>query len=245
MICEEDVCVPSIECPVGAECGSIPDDGCEKPVDCGTCDDGYTCNEGDMICELELGEEGCTPGFWKNNAGINYNYKNGKNAKLQDNCWCGSYSATTTLGSAFGDIPEEFATDTMIDGINYGGKGGPAYNMLRHAVAALLNACSSDVESLLTEQYIKDTVVAALKPGGDIAKAHQEFADANESKTAGVCNDGTCETGETCSDVDPCDAYHNCPINSHCELKSAPSEEDMDSYLKMLSSEYGVDCGTN
>jgi hypothetical protein len=200
-------------------------------------------------CEEEVGGEGCTPGFWKNNAGIDYNYKNGKNAKLQDNCWCGSYSATTTLGEAFGDIPEPFKSDTMIDGINYTGKGGPEYSMLRHAVAALLNACSSDVVSPLTEAGIKDTVVTALKPGGDIAAAHQEFAEANESRTADTCiaddtTEGTCDnTDKPCEDG-KCESYHNCPINSHCELKDEAPVEPFNTYLEMLSSEYGVKCGS-
>ena len=47
--------------------------------------------------------------------------------------------------------------------------------MLRHAVAALLNACSDKVAFGLSEEYIIDTVISALN-GGDIAAAHNEFA---------------------------------------------------------------------
>jgi hypothetical protein len=198
-------------------------------------------------CDVPTGNEGCTPGFWKNNAGIDYNYKNGKDSKLQDNCWCGSYSATTTLGAAFGVIPEPFNSDTMIDGINYGGKGGPEYNMLRHAVAALLNACSGDVESSLTEGYVQTTAVNALNGvvgEPDVQEAHAIFAAANESRTSDTCIaddtiEGTCENTEKPCEDGKCETYHNCPINSHCLLKDevVPVEPNI-TYIELLSLEY-------
>jgi hypothetical protein len=48
-ICEAG-CTPATECPVNAECGSIPDDGCGNPVDCGgdSCGDTESCV--DNIC---------------------------------------------------------------------------------------------------------------------------------------------------------------------------------------------------
>jgi hypothetical protein len=62
-----DICIPTVECPVDAECGSIADDVCENfAVDCGACDDGYTCNEGDMICEETPGIDCACDDDWKN-----------------------------------------------------------------------------------------------------------------------------------------------------------------------------------
>jgi hypothetical protein len=50
-ICTEDPCVPTIDCPVDANCSSIPDDGCGGTIDCGgdSCADGKSCV--DNICE--------------------------------------------------------------------------------------------------------------------------------------------------------------------------------------------------
>ncbi len=83
---------------------------------------------------VRIGEdEGCTPGFWKNNIGA----------------WQ-EYSAGDRLDSVF-TIPaafSELADDTLLTALSYG--GGPdaidkAGQLLHHAVAALLNASSEDI----------------------------------------------------------------------------------------------------
>jgi hypothetical protein len=163
--------------------------------------------------------EGCTPGFWKNNAGLTHSVKKGKELnKQQDNCWCGDYSSGELLTDVFEGIPSQFDGDTLIEALNYGGKGGQEYNMLRHAVAALLNACSDDVGFGLTEEYIIATVVSALN-GGDIAAAHNEFAAANESMVEDICIEGTCEISEEECEGESCGSVHNCPIDSQCNPK--------------------------
>jgi hypothetical protein len=69
------------------------------------------------------------------------------------------------------------------------------------------------------------------KATGDYTEA-DKFGTWNESKTEDICIDNNecpddvcidnkeCEmTGESCSDDEPCESYHNCPIDSHCDLK--------------------------
>jgi hypothetical protein len=78
-------------------------------------------------------DEGCTPGFWKNNP-----------AAWQE------YSPSDRLDSVF-TIPaafSELADDTLLQALNYGGGPGAlakAQILLKAAVAAVLNAASEDV----------------------------------------------------------------------------------------------------
>ncbi|MHC4988716.1 MAG: hypothetical protein ACYTFX_09515, partial [Planctomycetota bacterium] len=103
-------------------------------------------------CE-EQGDEGCTPGFWKNSYG----------------CWCGTYKEKDMdqVGEVF-EIPkglDELENDTLLEALKYGGgRGeiGAARNLLRHGVAALLNACSDPVEFKYSEQEVIDKVDIAL-----------------------------------------------------------------------------------
>lgn len=78
-------------------------------------------------------DEGCTPGFWKNNTGA----------------W-EEYSPTARLDSVF-NIPAAFsdlADDTLLSALSY--TGGPAVIdkaklLLHHAVAAVLNAAHEGI----------------------------------------------------------------------------------------------------
>ena len=78
-------------------------------------------------------DEGCTPGFWKNNPGA----------------W-EEYSPNQTLGSVF-VIPAEFselADDTLLEALSYGGGSSDidkARTLLRQAVAAVLNAAHEGI----------------------------------------------------------------------------------------------------
>jgi len=96
------------------------------------------------------GTQGCTPGFWKNHPDL----------------WVG-YNTDSLIGDVF-DIPAELsdlADDTLIEALNYGGgKGtiGAARNLLRHAVAALLNASHPHVNYTMTDNQIINAVNLAL-----------------------------------------------------------------------------------
>lgn len=80
------------------------------------------------VAAVNIGQEGCTPGYWKNHT---------------DN-W-EEYSPGQTLDELF-DFPASLsgmADDTLLQALNYGGGPGiqgAARNLLRHAVAAFLNA---------------------------------------------------------------------------------------------------------
>lgn len=80
-----------------------------------------------------IGNEGCTPGFFKNNPGA-----------------FEEYSASTTLGSVF-TLPaylSDLADDTFLEALGYGGGRtieDKAKQLLRSAVAAVLNAAHEGV----------------------------------------------------------------------------------------------------
>jgi hypothetical protein len=71
--------------------------------------------------------DGCTPGFWKNNAGA----------------WPAPYTTSTTYGSVFAGAPEPYASMTLLQALELGGGGADA--LVRHSAAALLNLAHPDV----------------------------------------------------------------------------------------------------
>jgi hypothetical protein len=86
--------------------------------------------------------EGCTPGFWKNHL----------------TAWPDAYSPTDTLGGLFTGLEPALASRTLLSALNQGRGGLDA--LLRHAVAALLNAGSIDYP--LTTGQIIDMVNEAI-----------------------------------------------------------------------------------
>jgi hypothetical protein len=100
------------------------------------------------------GQEGCTPGFWKQPQHLD--------------AWV-TYTPGQTLESVF-DVPDAFGLDdvTLLEALSL--EGGPttadaAEVLLRQAVAALLNAASPEVDYPLTEAEIIAQVNAALASG--------------------------------------------------------------------------------
>jgi hypothetical protein len=116
---------------------------------------GWTCNKAYYIGEV-VGEEGCTPGYWKNSPG----------------CWeC--YDPEDDFSDTFA-IPEQelrgkgkstYPNPTLMQALNANGGGINA--LARHAVAAVLNACDADIDYPMTEGQIIAAVQAAV-PDGDI-----------------------------------------------------------------------------
>lgn len=80
-------------------------------------------------------EEGCTPGFWKNHN----MYKNTDH-------WCESFTPDMSYNGVFLVTAGWDDDPTLLDALKCGGGGEKA--MARHAVAALLNACSEEVDAL-------------------------------------------------------------------------------------------------
>ena len=162
-VCGDGILEGDEECDDG---NLVDGDGCSatctlEPV-CGdgVLDDGEECDDGNngggdgcsADCKLEShGDQGCTPGFWKNHR-----------------CFWEGYRPYDKLGSVFDTLNTHYpcyAHDRMKDALHYrGGKGhwGAARVLLRHATAAVLNASNGDVLYAWTEQQIIDEVNAAL-----------------------------------------------------------------------------------
>jgi len=100
----------------------------------GIIDDGEQCDDGNNVdgdgcsaeCTFESGDDGCTPGYWKQSQHFD--------------SWTAPYTPETLFGDVFDDA---FPGKTLLDVAK---KGGGGLNALgRHSVAALLNAASGDV----------------------------------------------------------------------------------------------------
>jgi hypothetical protein len=94
------------------------------------------------------GDEGCTPGFWKNHT----------------NAW-DAYSPNQTVGSVFSGASASLADDTLLQALSYqGGTGllGAERILLRAAVAALLNSTDNVVDYPLYTSEVRNRVSAAL-----------------------------------------------------------------------------------
>ena len=111
--------------------------------------------DGIRICARQaLGEDGCTPGYWKNHT----------------ESWAGTgLTPGQTVGSVFnaGAFPS-LASSTLLDALQGGGGSGTigaARILLRAAVAALLNAGHAEVDYPRTTASIIADVNAALASG--------------------------------------------------------------------------------
>ena len=105
----------------------------------------------------QAGNEGCTPGYWKNNA-----------AKWDAVSWDPTpYDPEDLVGGVF-TIPScvsSLAGDTLLEALSYkGGKGvlGAAHILLRAAVAALLNASHPDISYYMSAAGVISDVNTAL-----------------------------------------------------------------------------------
>jgi len=118
------------------------------------CETDLHCNNfGELVCE-KTGHEGLTPGFWKNNAD-----------KWGASAWQG-YAPTQTVSSVFGSAFGSLGSLTLVQALSTGGGGINA--LLRHSVAAVLNAANTNVDYPLTTSQIISAVQAAVA-GGDTA----------------------------------------------------------------------------
>ncbi|MFV5696156.1 T9SS type A sorting domain-containing protein [Flavobacterium sp. LB3P122] len=101
-----------------------------------------------QICAFE----GCTLGYWKNHT----------------NRWCSTYTPSMLFGDVFVNAPSNLANLTLLQALNLG--GGGIYNLARQGVAALLNACSDEVDYPApysdNPQSVINVVNAAYLAGG-------------------------------------------------------------------------------
>lgn len=123
--------------------------GTEEQEGSGALDDLEICRQ------EEVGEEGCTLGYWKNHTG--------QGPGNQANAWAATgYETDDQLDDVF-DIPGtlEFDGDeTLLDALSFSGGSdatAAARLLLKQAVAALLNASHPDVSyGMTTDQIISD-----------------------------------------------------------------------------------------
>jgi len=116
------------------------------------------------------GQEGCTPGFWKNHP----------------EAYAGTgYSPTTTLGSVFSGLSPSYASLTFDQALSLGGGGLDA--LLRQAVAALLNAASPDVDYPLSTADVISMTNAAIA-SGDYESTKDLFDEFNNLTAPGFCD---------------------------------------------------------
>ena len=109
---------------------------------------------------VRKGGEGCTPGFWKQDQHFD--------------SWVG-FLPTDSFEDVFGvDVPGD---PTLLEALQSGGGGINA--LMRHAVAALLNASNPDVDSDFTVDEVIALVQEAIETG-DIERIKDILAAANE-----------------------------------------------------------------
>jgi hypothetical protein len=160
-------CVPSghyklVECQPAGYCDGldakegvvIPGSNLTDTICIDVCGCDSHCNNfGELPCE-KTGHQGLTPGFWKNNA-----------AKWGASAWEG-YSPSQSVESVFGSAFGSLGSLTLAEALGTGGGGINA--LLRHSVAAVLNAANSNVDYPLTTSQTISGVQAAVA-GGDTA----------------------------------------------------------------------------
>jgi hypothetical protein len=154
---DADACTADSCDPATGTCSNVPK----------TCNDNDTCT--DDTCDPATGDcvftdngscagEGCTPGFWKNNA-----------TKKQANAWPAGTSPTQLVSSVF-DIPAclqgcGIADKTLLQALSFQGGNttcGKAEILLRAAVSAYLNSLSTCVSYPLSTGALIAEVNAAL-----------------------------------------------------------------------------------
>jgi hypothetical protein len=114
-----------------------------------------TCGNTSATCSQSITVtacEGCTLGYWKNHT----------------DRWCSAYTPSMLFGDVFVNAPSNLADLTLLEALNLG--GGGIFNLARQGVAALLNACSDEVDFPApygsNPQSVIDAVNAAYLAGG-------------------------------------------------------------------------------
>ena len=102
---------------------------------------GGTVTKGSANVEYDIGDDGCTPGFWKNHT----------------NVWQG-FSPSALFNTVFGVNYKAGLTLQGALGLN----GGGFEALARHAAAALLNAAQADVDYGLSQSAIISQVQQAF-----------------------------------------------------------------------------------
>ena len=134
--------------------------------------DGIAPNSDDAIKTFIDGGDGCTPGYWKNNAAqkdaVSWGPTGLDPDDALDTLFPGAAAALDTLGFGDGDSTTSNASETsLLEALNL--RGGGVKALLRHAVAGALNALHPDVGYGIALGALVADVEAALiaAAGGD------------------------------------------------------------------------------
>jgi hypothetical protein len=118
------------------------------------------------IVQNHEGDVGCTPGFWKKKP------------------WPASVNPSATLGATFTGVPANLAGVTLLDALSLG--GGGVYALMRHGVAALLNAAS--IQYPVNTFFVTLAVNNALGGLADIEATKDQFDVWNNVGAPGFCD---------------------------------------------------------
>jgi cysteine-rich repeat protein len=159
LACGDGTLDPGEQCDDG---NTVDGDGCRDNCTLEICGDGIKdpqeqCDDGNTVggdgcsatCTIEpsIGGEGCTPNYWKQNDHFD--------------SWPNPYAPGTLFESVFGrDVP---GNPTLVAALNLAGGGLNA--LMRHTVAALLNAASPDVDFDLTPAEVIASFQSAFDSG--------------------------------------------------------------------------------
>lgn len=106
--------------------------------------------------------EGCTPGFWKQ--------------EQHFNSWTAPYSPSSSFEDVFGrDVPDD---PNLLEALEL--KGGGLNALMRHAVAALLNAAHPDIDYAFSVEEVISKFQAAFD-SGEFEATKDEFEAASEA----------------------------------------------------------------
>lgn len=133
--------------------------GCEHVCGDGHVDEGEQCDDGNRTngdgcsseCEIECGGEGCTPGYWKQP----HHLDSWQGVGPDDN-----FNATFNTNAVFDAAQCESSNPTLLQALKC--QGGGLSALARHAVAALLNAYSGNVDYDYTVNQVKGMVKNAI-----------------------------------------------------------------------------------
>lgn len=132
-------------------------------------------NSGPAIKEFrKVGGEGLTPGFWKNNA-----------SKKGASAWTAPYTPSTKLNTIGFVLPGTLGNLTMLKALELGGGGINA--LIRHAVAAVLNAAHPEIDyGIATPAEVIAQVNAAVASGTSAINALKDLLEGFNEQGGGV-----------------------------------------------------------
>ena len=162
--------------------------------------------------------EGCTLGYWKNHT----------------NRWCSTYTPSMLFGNVFVNAPSYLANLTLLQALSLG--LGDIHNLARQGVAAILNACSEEVDYPAPYSSSPQLVVNAV----NAAFLTEGKAPGTLAIQLDILNNSGCPLGETsATNAETTDIVENGSIEPDMEVTLAPnpSPNDFGLYIKSLSDE--------